>query len=131
MAVQVSLEEFLEESSAPVFRGKEVKVPSDPDVIGELVAQGWDLRGLRIDLVLAEARNYEDLIPSEVRQAVITAAFDLHEKGPYHYEAVINKLMKKYEWDERVLKFLRAVSIPEDEFLPLYVMHQQYVKNKR
>ncbi|RSN70332.1 hypothetical protein D9Q81_01290 [Candidatus Korarchaeum cryptofilum] len=131
MAVQVSLEEFLEESSAPVFRGKEVKVPNDPDVIGELVAQGWDLRGLRIDLVLAEARNYEDLVPSEVRQAVITAAFDLHEKGPYHYEAVINKLMKKYEWDERVLKFLRAVSIPEDEFLPLYVMHQQYVKNKR
>ena len=131
MAVQVSLEEFLEESSAPVFKGKEVKVPNDPDVIGELVAQGWDLRGLRIDLVLAEARNYEDLVPSEVRQAVITAAFDLHEKGPYHYEAVINKLMKKYEWDERVLKFLRAVSIPEDEFLPLYVMHQQYVKNKR
>jgi len=131
MAVQVSLEEFLEESSAPVFKGNEVKVPNDPDVIGELVAQGWDLRGLRIDLVLAEARNYEDLIPSEVRQAVITAAFDLHEKGPYHYEAVINKLMKKYEWDERVLKFLRAVSIPEDEFLPLYVMHQQYVKNKR
>jgi hypothetical protein len=129
MVVQVSLLDFLEDSSSPTFRGKEVKVPSDPDVIGELVSQGWDLRSLRIDLVLAESREYEDLVPSEVRQAVVQAAFDLHEKGPYHYEAVINRLMKKYEWDERVLKFLRSVSIPEDEFLPLYVMHQQYVKN--
>jgi hypothetical protein len=131
MVVQVSLLEFLEDSETPVFRGKKVDVPSDPDVIGELVSQGWDLRGLRIDLVLAEARNYEDLIPSEVRQAVVNAAFSLHEKGPYHYESVINRLMKKYEFDERVIRFLKAVSIPEDEFLPLYVMHQQYTKNKR
>jgi hypothetical protein len=131
MVVQVSLLEFLEDSTTPTFRGKEVKVPSDPDIVGELVSQGWDLRGLRIDLVLAESRNHEDKVPNEVRQAIINAAFDLHRKGPYHYEAVIAKMRKKYEFDENVQRYLDSVSIPEDEFLPLYVMHQQYVRNNR
>jgi hypothetical protein len=131
MAVQVSLVEFLEDTDTPVFRDKKVQVPQDVDTIGELVAQGWDLRGLRIDLVLSEARKYEHIVPEEVRRAVVQAAFDLHKKGPYHYEAVISKLAKKYAWDEKVVEFLKAVSLTEDEFLPLYVMHQQYTKNNR
>jgi hypothetical protein len=131
MVVQVSLLEFLEDGDMQIFRGRKVEIPKDLDVIGELIAQGWDLRGLRIDLVLSEARNCENLVPEEVRRAVIQAAFDLHEKGPYHYEAVISRLAKKYEFDENVTRFLKAVSIPEDEFLPLYVMHQQYIKNNR
>jgi hypothetical protein len=84
---------------------------------------------LRIDLVLSVSREYEDLVPSEVRQAVIDAAFDLHRKGPYFYESVINRLMKKYEFDEHVLEFLKSVSIPEDEFLPLYVLYKKYTEN--
>lgn len=131
MVVQVTLLQFLEDADAPSFRGKKVKVPSDQDVLSELAAEGWDLRGSRIDLVLAEAREYGDLIPDEVRNLVVQAAFDLHVKGPYHYEAVISRLMKKYEWNENVIKFLKAVSITEDEFLPLYVMYQQYTKNNR
>jgi hypothetical protein len=130
MVVQVSLVEFLFDSDTPVFRGKKVDVPSDPDVVGELVSQGWDLRSLRIDLVLSESHQFEGLVPDEVIRSVVNAAFELHERGPYYYESVINKLRKKYEFDENVQKFLRAVSIPEDEFLPLYVMHQQYTKRK-
>jgi hypothetical protein len=131
MAVQTSLVDFLEDSTTPIFRGKKIDIPDYPDVIGELVSQGWDLRSLRIDLVLAESRIHENIVPEEVRRAVINAAFDLHEKGPYHYESVIAKMRKKYEFDENVQRYLNSVSIPEDEFLPLYVMHQQYVKNNR